>query len=582
MKWTFASILIMIGVIFGLPHLVGMVKNHPYVSNVVVDVPPYSFDENHYAVRIQKLANGNFNADAYTYEYRHGPWIFSLASTSLLGLVSRLLGSVQNTFIVGDFVLPPLLLVSLYLLIKRFIPSAIFALLGSLVIILEDQFVGFFKAALLSIRQVAVSPFIDHLNNIVSPPFYSRLENPELTGIFFFLSLWGLVSLSRSKVSKSVLFLISLTILFLIYSYPFYSIFLLIVLVSLVGVSIFERRFDRGLLSCLSIVLVGSVPYLLELKKFYTLPVAPDFSLRAGQEAMLTPIPVSAWVVFGILLLLLYKRRNHSSMFLALSLGAVMASMLVFRVQTNHFISRILVPVLRIAEFYLAYLIVRKTPRYIAHRKKQLLLTASLFIILGLSFFHAWFYTQNMVKAFTLPSDVYASYTWVKDHIPAQSVVLSYSIHTNFQLPAFADVYMFLPYTAFSFIPTDEVSKRLTLAYQCIGATDRLPEVIGVSTNPGGRWKPNAREIETKGGFIYYVDRAKKAQGYGFTPEEITNLSRPYQNLPCRQLSDLRQIYKYKIDYLYWGPFEKEHYILPPAALTKVFDTQEVSIYKVE
>ena len=212
-------ILTLISLLFGLPHIIGLINNKPYVSTVVVGVTPYSFDENHYAARIQKsYSDGLSVSDAYTYEYRQGPYIFPTFSTLVLDYIARITGSVQNLFIVADFIFPPLLFLVLFFLIYCFTQNQIISLTGTTFILLEDLFLGHFLPLFNSLASFSYKPFLTYLGNITSPPFYSRLENPEFTGIFFFLCLICFYRIFNRSCSLKVYLLFALVLLTLVYS----------------------------------------------------------------------------------------------------------------------------------------------------------------------------------------------------------------------------------------------------------------------------------------------------------------------------------------------------------------------------
>lgn len=573
---------ILVGLLFGFPHIIGLIQNHPYVSTVVVNVQPYSFDENHYAVRINKFLNGNFFADAYTFEYRLGPFIFSSASTFFLSLLAKTVGNVQNLFIIADFIFPPILFLIFYLLFRLFVNQYL-AAVGSLYIILEDQIYGYLKPLLFTLKSFSIEPLVQHLGNIVSPPFYSRLENPELTGIFFFLGLWVLLSLFTDKnISYKKYFILFTSIIFLVYSYFFYSIFLILLVIIYLGYLICFKDKKRNKFTLFTLLLaLGSLPYIIQLYKFFKLPQAIDFSIRAGYKSFPFYIPPSAIITLICLLSVAYFKKNKTKeRLLGGLLILVFFCIFLFPVQADHYISRVLVPILRLSQFYLIYLVLRYLFKFKIKGSLSLYFRAGIILILIFAYIHAFFYTRNNIKYFTLSPEKLQAYDWLKNNTKWDDVVLSYSIQTNFQAPAFANIYMLLPYTAFSFIPTSEVSERLWLSYKCINAEQVLSQIVGLSIDSKSTWHPDENEIETKGGFIYYVKKGTTKKGIGISADEIKKNDLQYAELKCSRVSDIRS-YGYKVDYLIWGLYEKNHYQLPSEGLEKKYENPEVTIYKI-
>ncbi|MEK7165952.1 MAG: hypothetical protein AAB874_04065 [Patescibacteria group bacterium] len=574
-------IIISISILFGLPHLVGMLSISPYISTVVAGVTPYSFDENHYAVRIKKVfSTGLPVSDAYTYEYRYSPYVFFPFSTYLLGLFAKLIGSVQNSFIVADFIFPPIIFLTLYGLMKVLLKDDFWAVLGALIILLEDQIVGFITPLLQMLTSFSVTPIVSYLSQIYSPPFYSRLENPEFSSIFFFLGLYCLIiNFQQPQFRFRIGLLIS--IVMLVYSYPFYSIFLMVasmffLLQAVIKGNIFLKElFILGL--CL---LVLCSPYLVELYRFSQLPQAVELSMRWGRETKWPYVPPTAVLTFIIFTVYTLRSNSKKSFhILSILLGISIFFLFIFPVQTDHIVTRVIVPILRMSQIYFIYILfIDRFPAKL-HLKKRFAISMIL-LLFSVSFIHAWYYSKTSISAFTISPYVLEAYKWLDDNANNNDVVLSYSIETNFQLPAFANTYMFLPYGMLTFAPTSEIKERLRLAYKAIKADpSQLASVVGYSPTKGGRWRPTSEELETKGGFMYFVKQGENIGGYGFANKELEQFILEYKNTSETSLAEI--VKDFKLDYLYWGSFEKTHYLLPVGVENKVFENEKVTIYKI-
>lgn len=557
---------VLVSFLFGLPHIVGLLQNSPYISTIVIGGNSYTFDENHYAARIQKsFVNLAPVSDAYTYEYRTGPYIFPSVSTYLLGLLARFTGSVQTLFIISDFLFPPLIFLVIYSLAKQFISKKQISIIASLLVLLEDRIYGYFPTILESIKTMSLAPFAEFFSSIYMPPFYSRLENPEFSGIFFFLGLFF--------IAGHRMFSFSVCQLVLLYSYPFYAVYLFLIFTGLFLANLISKTGRKIFLKNALLIFIFSLPFIFQFLTFIEHPGRSDLIIRNGKEVFtLFKIPVSALMTVFVLLSIYLKNNKDKPLILSFFIFTSIVAMYIFPVQTDHYITRVLVPVLRISQIYIFYSIFKT---FFINKFTNSLLYCALIGIFLLSFTHQLVYTKNKSSTFTISPTRLEAYKWLSENTPPDSVILSYSVLSNVQIPAFAAVYMFLPYSVMSFVPTEEVKDRLLLSYKSIGATEiDLQKSLGFFDSPS--WDFSEGGIETKGYYVYFGLQWQRQ----FIDTEIKAFLLEFKNFKKESNVALLKK-KYKLDYLFWGPFEKKYFSVPKDSLKKVFSNGEFDIYKV-
>jgi hypothetical protein len=491
---------------------------------------------------------------------------------------------VQNLFIAGDFIFPPVIFYVLYVVFKELGLSQVWSTIGSLFILLEDQFWGHIIPLIRVILSGTTDHFLSYLDGIMSPPFYSRLENPQFSGIFFFIALWAAYRMMLAKITVKTLFCFWVSSIVLIYSYPFYAIYIALLAIVFTMITFIKDPQKTKQLILLGLACAAfALPYFLQLYWFYQLPQHGQLSIRWGQERQIPYIPPIAIITLLALGIFYWKSyaQKKPILLMIISIICAIVAMFIFPVQTNHFVSRILVPVLRIAWIF-GFVIVLDflVKKYRQIEIKKYTASFCLLFILTNSLIHSVVYTQHAISSFTLSPDRLAAYQWITSHVPAESVVASLSVETNFQLSAFAPVYPFTPYAMFSFAPDTELENRLLLMYKATQATDEtITATLSQTKLATGRWLPNADELEQNGGFIYFTDRVQKSVGYGFNTVEMNHFLKEFHNFPDVNFKQIAR--QYRLNYVFWGPFEKTHFS-PPERLKKVFENSEISVYKVD
>jgi hypothetical protein len=172
---------------FGLPHIaipILLGPDRPYTPFAVSGVSSVTYDESATYAALLNYTSLRFRVpyDTDVWETQNVPVPVTSAPFFALAVLGEFIGGVQNVFILCDFLLPPLAVLSLYLLLSQITGSRPLALVGSLATI----FVAFGPRNFLT---VPILLAMQQTNSIVQPMEFSRLLHPELSFTLFAVAL---------------------------------------------------------------------------------------------------------------------------------------------------------------------------------------------------------------------------------------------------------------------------------------------------------------------------------------------------------------------------------------------------------
>ncbi len=266
-----------------------------------------------------------------------------------------------------------------------------------------------------------------------------------------------------------------------------------------------------------------------------------------------------------------------------------------FSVQTDHWFSREI-----FLSLFLAYAVVlvrgydalqTRLPRI----RKAVTVCAWL-LILSLVI-HGIQYSYLRSKTYytyqTIPAALMEAFTWLSEHTPSDSVVVSPSLVTNSFIPVYTHNNIYIPRGLNTLAPDAEIFDRLFAVYAFFGMSeDRIRLILDPSlNNEYVTWSEfeHGWEKYEKSGILYllsvkYGSKEIGAYQYGrhnkFTlPDDVyQTLLATYRAYECSDCLN-----KYRADYLFYGPFERAIIDTNLSAypdLTKVYDQGGVQIFQ--
>ncbi len=198
--------------------------------------------------------------DPFQYEYRdnHNPFQFFLIEF-LLGRIGKIFNlSIDVLWTLCLFVFPAVLTVIIYSLAYSLTKRRSSAFVVAAAMLLGTELVhpnGISNMLQTFLFQGGFREFL----------MYSRPVNPQVSALFFFLSLWALFNLLRNPVSKKAMFFAGLSVGVLAYVYPYYWAFAAALLGVMVLYTLVMRNWQllKGLCGAGVVTLLSMLPFLI-------------------------------------------------------------------------------------------------------------------------------------------------------------------------------------------------------------------------------------------------------------------------------------------------------------------------------
>lgn len=572
-----------VGFIHGLPHLLAPHFQDP---STIYTAAGCAEEWWVYVPAVREVYDGRLLAgDLHLYEYKEKPFPigFSGFSTTLLGLVSRLLGSVERAFILADFVLPSLIFLSLVLFIAPMTNSYSTAMMGGLIVLLISQ-------PLIQMEQWLVRSWragdifnISNLLHLVFRPgclHYARTPNPQFP--FLLLITTSLLLLTALRLHNRIALLLaglSFGLTFYTDLWTWTSIAAGVGL--LLATLLVARRSEwRWVLVFLISGFVLSVFYWVQLVQFKMLPSSTEVLLRAGLEVGRAAEKFSlGYAALWTLFVLFYGKRDWAFYLLTfIMLGAIVAANTQLIVgqsaQAGHYNHRVMAPWLLIMTVVLIHRLGRRQLGYLnAGGIRWLarfipLVVCAVLLLYGL-YIHIEGTRRGAISS-SVPRAVSQGCKWLNQNTPADSVVLSPSVHTTFLIAACSHNNVFLPYATCTLAPDSELIDRVSIAYDAFD----IPAQVRERMKSQILWAL----------FLHEFTGTGRTEPRPISVEKQQRLTRFFQ--ATDRVEDYCGLFgPYRADYIFWGPAERSLAGNRPSTglpLTEVFHQADISIYRID
>lgn len=574
MLWVLA---ILISLFFGLVHVFGFLGNKNYTPFAVTGISKGGgFDESYcYIPPINAAYWGKKLTDWQTWEYRDLPGIQPLLGPLIFGPVARAIG-LENLYVIADFIFPPLVFLLFYFLTKAITKNNLVSVLAGLLLLAWEPLWSFgIKLAAYFIRYPGSDYFANYLNTLNRPLKFARFDNPQFSFIVLILTLlffWQ--AIKTKKTVYYVLFGFFTGLQWYIYSY--YAIFASFLLIF---------AFFLQIIPVLTLVVfaLSSFLYWHTYWQFIKLPQAMDFLIRAGREngRWFNSIFFPLFLAFILIILSKFKKNLKKEIIFLLTLLLAAIFCLNFQlfsgfsVQHFHWQTVIVDPVLILTISFLLSQVIIFLQK---HKNWSLFLKFSLFLLiiflLSSLFFRNFLIARNTYKAYEKNLKLEEAFNWINNNVPDNSVIMTPSPLTNYWLIMSTKAYLYTPHSLHSLAPTDELVERMAITF----------DIFNLDKKYAGKFLAYYQSL----GITPYTLETINLSGYQY----LFYLKYNYGNPPPGYLTFFQESNfslsaaknKYKLDYLFYGPFEKQMGGIDFKQnnnLTKVFDNAEVRIYQV-
>ena len=420
-----------------------------------------------YAPFVNHILKGNFFlGDVYTYEYSDhpSPFIGETAPALVFAALSIITGSIEKSFVVGDFIFPPIIFLLFYFFIQLFIKNKLFSVAVALLTVMMRDFIAVIP------YPKAVIEYLLAADNQLYSLIFLRSFHPQLTFVIFLAAIFSLFKLVK-KPTKAMIVTTSVLSGLLFYSYIFYWTYFFafssLVLVYFILKKDYKRSFR--LLEVLLIALTIGSFYLYNIYKFYTLDLNQDFTQRTALAGQPIPLTIARYVAVALLFLIFFKKngRPHLLLFLLLFTGLLipLASKLIIGadLETLHYLRRVMMPFSTIALFIMLH-------KLLENRKSLLrILSVSLIAISILFSIKAQILAKERVISDYRIGNEKEVFTWLKNNTKSDDVVGSLSVAFNLGLPTYTNNKVYFPRMDRTIQPSNEGLERYVVLSSLLG-----------------------------------------------------------------------------------------------------------------
>ena len=622
------------GLIFVSPHFFTQILlgDEPYTPLVAGDVNFYTIEETMYASNIRDVYDGHLIVtDSQIYENKNKsniltPWFTYLT----LGLMTKLTGSVGNTFIISDFLFPALTFLVVYFIVNRVTHNHLVSILGGLGVLLISYAFALQSPAFYTQNLI---PF-----NFSRLPYYiGRLPFTEFTFLVFALAIL-FVYLAIETGKKRFVLLAGLLGGLQFYTYVFNAIGMSLGL-SLLFLLFLIRREFRNLKIILAIGLLAMVigsQYILETINIRQSADYSEFLLKVGTDyGRINPLYLLRTLFYGALILpyliLKDKKMVLTILLLFYSIGLIglnLQLILGYNIQPRHYWFAILEPIGMILitiyfyEIFYAKNVVKifstglinKFIGIVQRNFKPITVVLILGLILHGTLMHIS-YAFTTYQDFTLSKSKLELFQWLDENTARDDVVMTLDIENNILLPVYTYNNIFLPNALISTSPVNETIERILISYKLFDVSssylEKLLENEYINTSIRGYISVNPENYD-KPMFHYYLFHyrhmfdnkklkfdtnlpketilkeiqareldADSIESIIFVPDEFRKkVLSEYSNYTSN-ISELSS--KYKLDYIVIGPYEKtiSQRDFGQSGLVSVWSNNKYTIYKI-
>ena len=553
-----------------------------------------NFDESIYAARANAVFQGQlFAGDITLAENKGSPSLLPILNPAIMGILGRVLGSIESAFIFSDFLFPPIIFIILYLLAFEITGRKTLSLFFSTLFI-------FIPKIFLTLPPISPSLLKTFFFNILPDPnnglYFGRFEYPKITYLFSALTYYlSFRSIKRGETTPLYLAGLFFGLSFYTYLYDWVY-FLVAVTITCVGFIILKKNNDA--LKILKIIGIGfliSAPYWLNFLLLNQLPHYPDLANRIGIEISDDFRFLTVWksylrniLLIGALIFLLKKTGIRLPMYL---IGFLAAYFFVVNLQVvlgynphpDHWYRVTFLPIALSTLAILHAIIIRfinNQKSFWTEKIRGYGKTAAVIIIIlifGRSQYSEYLFSAQNAKSYSLDKAAEASYEWLDANTPRGANVASLSPQTNGELPIYTANKTFLP-NGFHTTASDEfVWKRFMETSAMFGITENK----------------FAQLAENSGYLLYlfhneYRDRTPNSNFEGGAGSG-RKISKEFLE---RKLEEYKKVSKTgekllrgdnSSEYLYFGPLEQSIGTDPAkrfSGIEKVYDRDNIRIYK--
>ena len=419
-------------------------------------------DEAIYAAQVREVFEGKFfSGDAFSYETRTKLPIYNWLPPLVLGLIAKIINSVDLVFILGDFIFPAIL----FILILKFTYQLSRHYWASVITSLTTLFLYQVTNKIPPITKTLAQNLWNTIS--LNPPvflFFNRLPPIQFTFIFFLLFI---ISLYHTLINKSKSQIIPIVTGFLSgllsYIYFYHWSASLVIITICLAFNYFEKNKTtvKKLIITLAASLIFSAGYFYQIFSVNLIDKQIQAGLITGR--FIEPLITLRYGLLSLILFLFIRQRTSRQLFSSIFLAAVilinLQLIIGFTISPGHWANTTFEPMVAMAGGILIIEILKKKNwQKILDKSWLLIFPIFLYAILNQTFL-----AQRWGKLYYLPKSEKKIYDWINQNSQPDSVTLSLSRVVNRRLPAITHNYPYLPYGVYSQMSIEQIWERFNL-----------------------------------------------------------------------------------------------------------------------
>ncbi|MDP2649742.1 MAG: hypothetical protein Q8P10_02765 [bacterium] len=460
-KIIICTLIVLISLVYGLPNLILSKKlGNLYAPITMNGLSPFGRDEAYaYAPSVNYILSRNFPLkEAYVYEYLNFPTPFmgETLPATIMAFLSKLSGQIDKSFLIADFIFPPLIFLLLFIVCRILGVSHIWAVSSAIAATISRDFIA---AIPYPLKTIQILTFSEGQN---FPLYFSRAFHPQITFPLFSIFLISLLLQIKNKNAKYTKIITGITLGGLFYSYVFYwtyAVFFLFLLLLYFLIKK-ETKIIKDILISLTLALVIATPYLKNMLDFYNLELSSDFSSKAALHGLPLPLTLIRYIFIASIFLLISKKKNNTVTVFAIFLvsGVLIAPVakiiLGQDLETFHYLRRALMPYATLAFFISVYNLVK-----VKTKLTNILACALIILFVFIGTRNQLIATNKIESAHVKDLDQRSVLNWLATNAN-NSVVGSLDTNLNLLLPVYTNSFTYFPSTDRTVMPTAEGIQR--------------------------------------------------------------------------------------------------------------------------
>ncbi|MFH1823045.1 MAG: hypothetical protein ABH830_05090, partial [Patescibacteria group bacterium] len=397
------------------------------------------------------------------------------------------------------------------------------------------------------------------------------------------------------------------------YSYPFHFIHLSAALFILLIILCFQRKWQivKRLFLSFFISLAVLTPFFYWQIKLKMLPQYRDIFSRYGPE-LSHAFRISYWkeyiwylFISGFVILWGEKTKKQKiayfiiSFILAGILCLNMQTVLGFNLEPRHWEIRTIFLGLSLGWLIAFWWVSDYFKKY---NKNIFIVFSGVLIIIFLAV-HAIHVKYNETKEnyhfYIMPEYKQESFNWLNNNTEVDSVIVSPAFSTNIFITMHTHNNIFIPMGINSLAPEEEAIERLIITYKIFGVKrEQLDKLLNQQRNKDYQDLKNLKSLDRVEAEMQGIEQSGKDYLFGsmkfigndFDMDTRYAKTTPYQGIPQKLYEEIinkfdsldmkEALGKYRADYLYFGPMEKEMSTADFTEYNKVYDNLGVEIYE--